>query len=140
MEAKFFTIIILEIGNSLLKSKTIFQIFCNSNHITMFASASFIVSLHLPLQLISAYLFLWNFTIQCSSMITLCWFWRIWISICDDYVIINFSSYFTSSSFFFGYLFGVCLSFIFLFCQFKKHSYLSFFVEIQIRWVFPVKY
>ena len=99
MEAKFFTIIILEIGNSLLKSKTIFQIFCNSNHITMFASASFIVSLHLPLQLILAYLFLWNFTIRCSSMITLCWFWRIWISICDDYVIINFSSYFTSSSF-----------------------------------------
>ena len=99
MEAKFFTIIILEIGNSLLKSKTIFQIFCNSNHITIFASASFIVSLHLPLQLILAYLFLWNFTIQCSSMITLCWFWRIWISICDDYVIINFSSYFTSSLF-----------------------------------------
>ena len=41
------------------------------------------------------------FTIQCSSMITLCWFWRIWISICDDYVIINFSSYFTSSTLFF---------------------------------------
>ena len=47
MEAKFFTIIILEIGNRLLKSKTIFHIFCNSNHIIMFASASFIVSLHL---------------------------------------------------------------------------------------------
>ena len=140
MEAKFFTIIILEIGNSLLKSKTIFQIFCNSNHITMFASASFIVSLHLPLQLILAYLFLWNFTIQCSSMITLCWFWRIWISICDDYVIINFSSYFTSSSFFLV----ICLVCVYLSSfssvSLKNLLTLSFFVEIQIRWVFPVKY
>ena len=45
MEAKFFAIIIWEIANRLLKTKSIFHIFCNLNHITMFASASFVVSL-----------------------------------------------------------------------------------------------
>ena len=45
MEAKFFAIIIWEIASRLLKTKSIFHIFCNSNHITMFASASFVVSL-----------------------------------------------------------------------------------------------
>ena len=45
MEAKFFAIIIWEIASKLLKTKSIFHIFCNSNHITMFASASFVVSL-----------------------------------------------------------------------------------------------
>ena len=45
MEAKLFAIIIREIASRLLKTKSIFHIFCNSNHITMFASISFVVSL-----------------------------------------------------------------------------------------------